>query len=586
MQPFAAQCSLFRAYDIRGARQQFTNSFIQGLGQAFAQLYQAQQCHIKDSFNTVVIGYDARFGSDAIAHTLAEILCQHDLMVINLGLISTPMMAFWAQRYDGHGIMVTASHSSKEILGVKWLVNNVSPSSADIQTLYQRLSVTEVIAATDNLAATINAASLSADNNADNSLNLPAATVVTTYIDAIVQVLTRIHQLNDGSATKQLSLPKLNLTVVIDCMHGATSHIAQPLFSRFCQQVIMLNDMPDGNFPTGNPDPTEPERLAQLQQTVMASQADMGLAFDGDGDRLMIVDNSGMVVTPDHLLYLLAQVAITECPSLLSNTTKPQVLFDVKCSHHLSQLLASLGATPTMIRTGSSIMRRQLQFDNCQAIFAGELSGHFIFNDGYFMAYDDAMYAGLRLLHWLAGPNSIANNSAGTTINNQSVIATTLGSETKVISTPAQLTDIIRRLPKLISTADHYLPWTENISTDCTIIDHLADFCRYLQHLLDERVKPLNRVLSCDCAIAQHDITLAQAQQLLPSGTQLTCIDGVRLDFAHGFGVLRKSNTSQSLTVRFAGDSVADLKEAQARFVALCHAFDNDLANQIAMIYP
>ena len=362
--PFAAQHSLFRAYDIRGTRHYFTSEFVQALGHAFAQLYQ--------STDVIVIGYDVRLGSDAIAQALAKILIAHHFTVIDLGLVTTPMMAFWAKRYQGHGIMITASHSAKDTLGIKWLVSNASPSGPDIQAFYQSVCGVN----STNIPNQPNSHSILSEP-ASTIIHLPATTVHNAYIEAIAQVFARIQYENTTvSATNNQNPSKLNITVVIDCMDGATSNIAQPLFERFCQQVIMLNDTPDGNFPTGNPDPTEPNRLAELQQTVIINEADLGLAFDGDGDRLMIVDNRGKVVTSDNLLYLLAQVALTEYPKSKSDM---QVIFDIKCSHHLPKLLTAIDAIPIMSRTGSSLLRQQLQDDDNQAIFAGELSGHFIF---------------------------------------------------------------------------------------------------------------------------------------------------------------------------------------------------------------
>ena len=638
--PFAAQKSLFRAYDIRGEHQYFTVDFIHALGIAFAQLYTSQSYdgqgentyhhntvpnstvlnnaksthHIRD--NTVVIGYDVRCGSDTIAQTLATILRQHGLTVIDLGLITTPMMAFWAQRYAGHGIMVTASHSAKDTLGIKWLIANTSPSSLAIQQLYQQLY----------LCHNPSDDAFEPNNRTQDKINnkvLSTGQITTTYIDAMVSVFNRIHTYNCHN-NKNASLllcettrkplsgaaSKLALTIVIDCLNGATSNIAQPLFERFCQHVIMLNDTPNGDFPTGNPDPTEPNRLAELQQAVIVNEADMGLAFDGDGDRLMIVDNRGKVVTPDHLLYLLAQVALTERPSPSDDSSAPQVLYDIKCSHHLPKLLTALGASPVMTRTGSSLLRQQLQTDHSHAIFAGELSGHFIFNDGYFIVYDDAMYAGLRLLHWLthtAADLSMASiiKTAGTNNAIETAPMTTDSwGERRPILPPYQLTDITCTLPRLVSTADHYLPLGKSTDTHCTIVEHLTAFCHHLQVLvndIDNNPSSLiaghtkgsaisNTTLckqpSCTCVINDPHITTAQAQKLLPVGTQLSCIDGIRLDFLHGFGVLRQSNTSHSLTVRFAGDSIGNLKEIQARFVALCRLFDADLAEQIAAINP
>lgn len=579
MPSFAAQHSLFRAYDIRGSRQHFTDDFIHALGNAFAYLYQAQPSIYRENIGEnssrstnektiVVIGHDVRDGSGSMAQIFADILSQHGLQVIQLGIVTTPMMIFWAEQYQGHGIIVTASHSAKDILGVKWLVNHISPSSADIQTLYQQL-------------ASYNSQNSSVKTNDQpvryKQQQLPANQVTSAYSDAITQVFKQIYQHDNqtnshNAEDSQLPSSKLDLVVVIDCMHGATSNIAKPFFARFCQQVITLNDTPNGDFPTGNPDPTEPQRLKQLQQSVLLHQADIGIAFDGDGDRLMVVDNRGKVVTPDHLLYLLAKIAVIESPQTLKTSRPyPQVLFDIKCCHHLPKLISEIGATPVLSKTGSSLMRQQMQDSDGQIIFAGELSGHFIFNDSRFILYDDAMYAALRLLHWLG-------KSQGTQ-----------STRTKILA------DIIKGLPVIVSTADHYLPLPETIANDCSIVQQLARFCQYLQQLVHatstaiiEQLDPQAVVACapslCTCSQQSQSTTLEQAQTLLPVGTKLSCIDGVRLDFARGFGVLRQSNTSQNLTVRFAGDSIDDLIDIQTRFAALCRPFNKTLAMQILAI--
>ncbi|KAA0933411.1 phosphomannomutase [Psychrobacter sp. ANT_H59] len=600
---FAAQHSLFRAYDIRGSRQHFTTDFIQALGYAFAHLYHVQQ-DSDNKKNIVVIGYDVRRDSDVIAYRLANTLSECGLQVIQLGLITTPMMVFWAEQYQGHGIIVTASHSARDVLGVKWLVNHQSPSSEDIQTLYQQVihqqlierslgnsmleksnfykgclqedgfkttDFQKVIVKEDNQKGykALSTPRHVVDNPISNQqMSLSPEQVAAHYIDAIMQVFKALYPHDNQSF-----LTKLDLVVVIDCMHGATSHIAQQLFERYCQSVIMLNNVPNGDFPAGNPDPTEPHRLKQLQQSVINHQADIGIAFDGDGDRLMIVDNTGKVVTPDYLLYLLAKVILTERPVACTQLqSPPQILFDIKCSHHLPKLLTELGAEPIISKTGSSLMRQQMQDSAGQIVFAGELSGHFIFNDSRFIIYDDAIYAALRLLHWLAADNS---NSLNPTTN---------------------LANIIYQLPNIVSTADHYLPLPVSASTDCSIIEQLTRLCVYLQQLM-KVTAPLPtqaeyQVLStcqrtlCSCSIKNLPISIEQAKDLLPIGTTLSCIDGVRLDFAHGFGVLRQSNTSHNLTARFAGDSMAHLQDIQAKFAALCFPFDENLAAQIVAISP
>ncbi|AGP48177.1 phosphomannomutase [Psychrobacter sp. G] len=600
---FAAQHSLFRAYDIRGSRQYFNDDFVQALGYAFAHLYRIQQ-DSDNKKNIVVIGYDVRRDSDVIAQNLATILIQCGLQVIQLGLITTPMMVFWAEQYQGHGIIVTASHSARDVLGIKWLVNHQSPSIEDIQTLYQQVTQQQlalcsldnsmleksglpkgclqenrfkntdfqkVIDKEDNQKGykALSTPRHVVDNPISNQqMSLSPEQVATHYIDAIVQVFKELYPHDNQSF-----LTKLDLMVVIDCMHGATSHIAPQLFDRFCHHVIRLNDTPNGDFPAGNPDPTEPNRLKQLQQSVVNHQADIGIAFDGDGDRLMIVDNIGKVVTPDHLLYLLAKVILTERPVAYTQLqSPPQILFDIKCSHHLPKLLTELGAEPIISKTGSSLMRQQMQDSAGQIVFAGELSGHFIFNDSRFIVYDDAIYAALRLLHWLAADNS---NSLNSTTN---------------------LANIIYQLPNIVSTADHYLPLPVSASTDCSIIEQLTRLCVYLQQLI-KVTAPLPtqaeyQVLStcqrtlCSCSIKNLPISIEKAKDLLPIGTTLSCIDGVRLDFAHGFGVLRQSNTSHNLTARFAGDSMAYLQDIQAKFAALCRPFDENLAAQIVAISP
>ena len=573
MPSFAVQQSLFRAYDIRGSHKLFTSDFIEALGNAFAYLYTMSAVHSKNTGSKkaiVVIGYDVRGGSDSIAQRLGDILTQHGVQVVQLGLVTTPMMAFWAERYHGHGIVATASHSAKDILGIKWLVDHKSPNNIEIQRLYRQLinnkPQTLLNGQKDSFYQNTpyqNTSLSIIDTPLDYQTDLPHEQVATAYIAAITQVFEQLYPSDKKNSENNCrSSDKLDLVVVIDCMNGATSTIAQRLFNRFCQQVIMLNDIPDGNFPAGNPDPAEPYRLEQLQQNVVDYQADIGMAFDGDGDRLVIVDNSGKVVTPDHLLYLLAKIALAERPDSLSTS---QILFDIKCSHHLPKLLSELGTKPVLSKTGSSLMRRQMQQDDSPILFAGELSGHFIFNDGRFIIYDDAMYAALRLLHWLSATNDLGGSA---------------------------LTDITQRLPAMVNTADHYLPMPKTSEEDCSVVEQLTRLCHYLRKLVAAAIERdsgyylLNTCPPslCRCSTDSQHITLEQARYLLPAGTKLSCIDGVRLDFAHGFGVLRQSNTSHNLTVRFAGDTLDDLKDIQAKFAALCRPFDQKLAEQIAAI--
>lgn len=558
--PYASQQALFKAYDIRGDRQLFTIEFVQALSQVFAK--QLKAC----GASKVVLGYDVRHGSETIAKLFSQTFTDFGLQVIWLGLVTTPMMAFWANEFEGHGVIATASHSERHINGIKWLLAGESPNSKEIQGLYEQLTKVAT-----NAASATSGSSIATDNNNLDNLtthqlpssctSLSSYLIGETYFDSIASALCHIQKSRCQSDIQ--SLKSKALTVVVDCLNGATSPFAQKFFSQFsdlCAHVIILNDIPDGDFPKGNPDPTESGRLKELQQGVIDHRADVGFGFDGDGDRLMVVDNQGNIIAADHLLYLLAKVAIfdSKAPqnqhSVIADTAlpAPTVIFDVKCSHHLPTLIEKIGGQPQMSQTGSSIMRKALQSGGSNAIFAGELSGHFLFNDGYFVLHDDAMYAALRLLNWL-------------TIQRES------------------LASIVARLPHMVNTPDVYLPLKrfEYVSTqERSLLQKLAGLCQQLQSCCPSK---LNQAL----ASQGHAATLTHADRLgLPNNTRLTCIDGIRLDFANGFGVIRPSNTSHSITVRFAGNTLADLKAIQQRFVQLCNFIDADLASQIAKIRP
>ena len=404
-------------------------------------------------------------------------------------------------------------------------------------------------------------------------IKLPRKLIVESYIDKAIAAIETINNSQLKTTNPQSKAPKLvinaldapslswpvsgrtasPLKIVIDCLNGSTGLFAEEFFRShpaLCSQVIVLNATPDGNFPKGNPDPMENGRLQELSEAVMSYNADLGLSFDGDGDRLMVVDNQGEALVADHLLFLLARVAIedhrTQGICTYASSCTPTVIFDVKCSHHLPLLIKKLGAQGQMSKTGSSILRRALQAEKNgtepHVLFAGELSGHFIFNDGHFLLHDDAMYAGLRLLNWLHYQ-------------------------------PISLAEIVKTLPEAVSTPDVYLP--------------LSDYSYSVSHNAaipssDETAQPILSKLSALCDKLQsgiNDLALS-----LPTDARLTCIDGLRLDFAHGFGIIRSSNTSNSLTVRFAGDSLSDLENIQGCFVNLCQSISQDLARQVANI--
>ena len=559
---FSDQRTLFKAYDIRGEHSLFTSEFIEALSRVLAHYY-VQQAAARQ----IVIGFDARHGSESIAQQLATCFRTFGVEVIWIGLVTTPIMAFWANQYQGHGLIATASHSEAHINGIKWLINGQSPSSEQIQYIYQ------------HLVNYVEADCFSMSNQADAQqplaklIKLPQTIIVESYINRAIAAVETINNPQSKANKSQSKAPKLvtnaldasslslsvsgrtasPLKIVIDCLNGSTGLFAEDFFRShpsLCSEVIVLNATPDGNFPKGNPDPMENGRLQELSEAVIGYNADLGLSFDGDGDRLMVVDNQGEALVADHLLFLLARVAIedhrTQGTCTYASLCTPTVIFDVKCSHHLPLLIKKLGAQGQMSKTGSSILRRALQAEKNgtepHVLFAGELSGHFIFNDGHFLLHDDAMYAGLRLLNWLHYQ-------------------------------PISLAEIVKTLPEAVSTPDVYLP--------------LSDYSYSVSHNAaipsnDETAQPILSKLSALCDKLQSGIN--DLALLLPVDARLTCIDGLRLDFAHGFGIIRSSNTSNSLTVRFAGDSLSDLENIQGCFVNLCQSISQDLARQVANI--
>ena len=301
--PFFPQKSLFKAYDIRGDVTLFTDDFVWSLARAFAKLfvYAHQTAATTPTLGankpTVVIGYDARHQSQEIAKYMAYACQQAGLVVQWLGLTTTPMMAFMAQQFSGNGLMVTASHSQKHINGIKWLINHESPSGDDVQQLYEALIGYKAMVPDDRLIDAIRQTTYSTPKD-----------FFATYIQAIEQAFAYINQ-SKRTQTTHFHAPQ---QIVIDCMHGATSDFAEALFSQLGYCCIMLNACPDGNFPQGNPDPTQSNRLTQLAHTVKATGSDIGLAFDGDGDRVMVIDAQGQMISPDNLLYLLSRIAIED----------------------------------------------------------------------------------------------------------------------------------------------------------------------------------------------------------------------------------------------------------------------------------
>lgn len=453
---------LFRAYDIRGAIDDLSTELVSKIGRALAaQLRQQDQYQ-------VVVGYDARTSSSGYAKLIREACVASGLTVIDIGRVSTPLCYFAAARHDGNAIMVTASHNPAHENGMKWLIAHQSPSPEAIQHIKQRIIDQDFV---EGLGV------IHSQSYLDDYLSLLQDDII-------------------------LSQP---VRVSIDAMHGSAGEIALAAFNAAGCEVSSLNIEPNGMFPNGAPDPSKPEHLQELGNDIVISGSQIGFAFDGDGDRLVVLDQQGQVISPDYLISLFAKICLDSNPG-------SDILFDVKCSRMVSSIVSTEGGRPVMLRTGNTFLRQALRDPDYQAVFAGEFSGHYFFNDGRGHGQDDGIYAALRLLEWL--------DNRGQTLE-----------------------EVLAELPVRVSTADLYLP------LDGTSASEILE------------------------AVATDAATIADAK--------ISTIDGIRLDFNHGFGIIRGSNTGNHLTARFDADTAENLRLIRNTFARLLREHNPRLAELI-----
>lgn len=448
---------IFRAYDIRGKISLLNAQVIHAIAHGLAEQFKA--C----GQNQVVIGYDARLTSPRYAKILIEYLHEQGIHVTEIGCCSTPQMYFSARDANGNGIIVTASHNPKEDNGVKWIIQSEPPSPEMIQQV--------------------------ADIAEEHFFKIN-----TKYEDDLQE-----HQIKAAFClnyqTALLTDVKLNrpLKVVLDGMHGSAGRCADLVLQKMGCEVISIRCQANGEFPDHAPDPSLAIHLIQLQKKVLLHQADLGIALDGDGDRVVIVDEKAHILSADRLISLFAELCLSSHPA-------HEVVFDVKCSTMVKNTVEQLGGQAKMLRTGSSFLRRYLSKTKGAAVFGGEYAGHYVFNDGRGFGYDDGLYAALRVMEYLSQH------------------------EQKTLS------EIMQKYPDRFGTEDTY------ISTDQTDPQQVLAF-------VESHCGELNALISK--------------------------IDGIRLDFNDGFGIMRASNTGEYFTVRFDADSSTGLDEIRQNFVSI-----------------
>ncbi len=450
---------IFRAYDIRGiTTSNLTEEVVYWIARAFAAQARSQQQH------QVALGWDGRHSSNALQASVKRGLTEGGVDVLSIGQVPTPVLYYATYALDtGTGIMITGSHNPPEYNGLKMMIAGVTLAEETITTLYRRI----------------------ASNDFGESDLTPGD------IDDIALDDSYIDRIADDVALAQP--PK----VVVDCGNGVAGKFAPRLLQELGCDVVPLYCDVDGDFPNHHPDPADPKNLEDLITVVNAESADIGLAFDGDGDRLGIVTNSGEIIWPDKLLMLFAQDIVSRNPGA-------DIIYDVKCSRHLNTIISELGGRPIMWKTGHSHIKAKIKESG--ALLGGEFSGHICFNERWY-GFDDALYSAARLLEIIASDGRSVDEIFG------QFPVTFTTPELKINTTEAEKFEIVERL---------------------AIDGNFGD------------------------------------------GT-ITTIDGIRVDYPDSWGLIRPSNTSPVLSLRFEADGPAALDRVQDEFQAQLAAIDPKL---------
>ena len=332
--------NIFRAYDIRGVvGSELSEDLYHALGRAYATVA------AREDSGEVYVGYDGRLSSADFARALIDGLQASGAQAVNVGRVPSPLLYFAALRSGGSGVMITGSHNPSEYNGCKMMINGHTLETVWIQELRQIIE--------DEI-----------------------------YLDARGSASTRDFFPDYLQAVQQRVRIARPLKIVIDAGNGIAGAFAPQLFRSLGCEVVELFCEVDGNFPNHHPDPGQPKNVRQLQEQVLAQQADLGFGFDGDADRLGVIDNQGRLIFPDKVLMLLAQDALSRHPG-------GSVIFDVKCSRHLPEVIEKHGGKPIMYKTGHSLIKKKIK--EVQALVAGEMSGHLFVCEDWNGA-DDAIF--------------------------------------------------------------------------------------------------------------------------------------------------------------------------------------------------
>ena len=449
--------SIFRAYDIRGiVDETLTLETVELIGRSLASEALSQ------GHNTLCVGYDGRLSSESYCQAICRGINSTGADAVIVGRVPTPVLYFATHHLEtGTGVMITGSHNPSNYNGFKMMIGGKTLSGDDIQALYHRIRNGDF---------------------ASGSGSVREQSVDQAYLDTIV---------NDVAVAAPLR-------VVVDAGNGVAGELGPRLIEELGCEVIPLYCDIDGTFPNHHPDPGKPKNLEDLIAAVEEHDADVGLAFDGDGDRVGVVTNTGKIIWPDRLLMLFAKDVVSRNPGA-------DIIYDVKCSRRLNSLIASYGGRPIMWKTGHSLIKAKMK--ETGALLAGEMSGHIFFKERWF-GFDDGLYSAVRLLELLG----IEDRSSD---------------------------EVFADFPEDVSTPEINITVSEDAKFD--LVEKL-----------------------CARAAAFED-------------GSVSTIDGLRVDFADGWGLCRASNTTPVLVLRFEADNEAALKRIQQRFKEQLLAVDASL---------
>ncbi len=349
---------IFREYDIRGVYEKdYDLDFCRQLGEAFCRFVRKKNPDAEPPIITV--GYDARLSSPGIMEKIVDGISREGGNVLRLGLVTTPISYFSMFHTEAHGgIMITGSHNPPDYNGFKISLGKTTIFGEEIQELRKELESGE---------------DLSIDRSRGVTKDFD---IFTPYLEKYIPEFKGLE----------------DIKVVLDCGNGAAGVIAKKLYEGVGLNPVILFEEPDGHFPNHHPDPTVEENLEDLKKAVLENNADIGIGFDGDADRIAIIDENARPILGDELMILVSRY-------LLKTNPGSKIIGDVKCSNRLYDDITRLGGEAIMWKTGHSLIKNKIKEE--KAPFGGELSGHIFFADKNY-GYDDALYAGLRLIEILA----------------------------------------------------------------------------------------------------------------------------------------------------------------------------------------